>query len=508
VPYTISGAEAKSNEKVGAILATPMDIFLPIGTLSVSANRESLTSDRAVVAKLHKILEEVYDELKASLGEELKSLTSGWEKMVYLNSVSSSFSGLVVMYAEVKKEVLRDTNLFGSTLVHASDFPNLIIRKYYRTWESTKSEDLLDGRDPTDGISLTSDNFNFIPNKDQTVEFILVDRTFGGDRLIRDYISSKEKSFRFIAISPSHPQQNATKFDMVGYLAEADKFIKAVGSPKWELLSRLNIPKKEKEQKVYFGPTYRSWIWRGGSDSWTRAWEARQEALPKDGIQFYVRTDRGKVLGLKESSTPALFTSMINNIKSLPFSGLSSDTEIYNFSKSEGLPKRTNATWVNLLDHIVEKIKDYLSDRNNLVVDYENKNNLRYSPGIVDSDLVSSVVSLPESSPFKKAVEIYHGVPGGEKRVIQTTIFEILSVLEDTIHYQDAKKLLRVDTSTVPKLISEMRNRYILLKGKDYYRGLDSDLVFFYIKTVDEQKELEAMYEASYDEGSRVIGLE
>lgn len=504
VPYSVSGMESVSSEKVQAVLGMPLDIFLPIGTLAVAANREALTSEKAVVQKLQVIFEEIFDELHSSIEKEVADLPTGWQKIVFIRSKIQHYgrgSSLAKIYEYQQKQVLSDTNLFGDRVIQAKDFPNLLVRRYRQTWSGWKSAEVLNGRLAYDRANLTDEAF--MPSSEESIKFVVVDRSFGGDRQIRAWGESQSKVSSVIAIFPAHPQQNAKKFDMPGYLAEMVKLFTALGSPKWELLSTLPIPQKERVSQENAGPTYRSWVWSYGHNGsgFSGSWKSMEEPRPKQGTHFYVRTDRGKPIGFSPNCNALQFEEFLKAVRGLPFVEFDEDTSLHNFSEKERLPQRTEATWLNLIDHVLEKIDIYLADPSNLVTKYISTEDLSefFCPVMPKQ----TMLSLPQSSLYRQAWDIYSGNLDKDKRQILDQILDFLRYLPDRAKFDEVLGKIPKDKGTVKELRTKLRAQYKLLAGKSvgYF---DADLALYYVKAVDRQIDAEK----TVDEGSRALGLD
>jgi hypothetical protein len=480
VPYKVEGLkELELTEEEQMVLSMPLDIFVPIGTVSPAATRESLTNDKSTVEKLRSLMFDIYGEMEESIAEKLGDYESGWAKLKYLRSFSNS--PLAPFVTKLKEKVVQDQSVFSQPTLKAIDFPGLMVRSYTKNYHSTSSTDLM--KDGSGSIML-NDDYGLLSNSD--IEFMFIDRPVGGDTQAREYIKSwgYGSGKQLVALFPSTAAKIA--FSMEAFLAEAVKFINALGGPSYILLSSLPQPEKP---VVVKGPPVRSVVYTWAGSSFTSCWDRTTTPVPTEGVQFYVRTMYGKPIDLKDSLDSHDLKKWLIIVRGMPFTDFSESDSLYSFVPSQKIP--SGAKWVDLVAHVIERAIDWAKENpqkriSNLNV-LENCCNLQ--------TLRQYVHEMGLSSLYREACEFLREA---EKETFEDHgIGTVFAWLKDDAPSTEYQKTITSDEAVVKCIAKKVMERYPLVVSNNW---ADIKLSMFYINSIDERVEREVV------EGSWLIG--
>jgi hypothetical protein len=487
VPYELKGLEGvELTAAEQNVLTMPIDIFLPIGTLSPAATRETLTNDKHTLAKTKKVLAAVYEDLVNKVEEQLKLYTTGWEKLSFLRKLRTH-KGFEMATINKEQELLADTNLFGEKVIKQVDFPKLVVRQYYKDWGSVKSSEIF-GKNGQDNYNLTGTNGPF---SWQDLRFVVIDKNFGGDQEIRRYLNASEdygrRMGRMIVIFPMFPNAKVDQFDSVGYYAEVEKFHAALGKPKLEKLSELPIPALVRSAGKGVGERgemYRSWIWRCGQN-FSESWKPLTAPRPKDGICYYVKTTRGKIQGLNDYCSPLVVDELFAYLQLLPFVDFKVTDELHAFSEYESMPVRTNAKWIDLIEHAKSKLTEYLSNPANGPFTYSDCHwELGETAFLSRAVGHSEFRQLPPESLYQRALTLLKRRDGEVDFERLTRLFMILE--KPTAIIELLKSIFTKDDSIIKWMRAQVKAKYPLLNSRDQF---NKSLILFYINQMDSQPE-------------------
>ncbi len=490
VPYAVHGMDGlELTEAEQNVLKMPLDIFLPIGTLSPAATRESLTNDKETTAKTRKILTDIHAEMIEHVKAKMVTFTTGWEMLSFLHQFDKE-NGFEHIASAARASIVKDVNLFMDEEIEQEDFPSLRVRVYEHGWSGVSMDEL--------SHRWTLDDEG--PFRDpEKLEFIVVDRHSGGDKQIREHVREKPRGLRVIAVFPRFTATKAADFDMQAHLGAADKFFDAVGKPKWVKLSDMPVPEKIKAARMAAPrETKRSTVWNPDGYSMTGLWRRTNTPLPKDGTQFYVRVTRGQISGVQPYMTRYGISKMMEKIMALNMPGVSPSTTIYAFTEKDSLPKKTEATWVNLFDYVKEKALEYAGDRKNRNITLYRAWELRNSCGLGEVMDAKVTHKLHPDSLFKMAIKLLNSEKPKEEK--------FTAALQHLTGTQEVKikltKLNVEEKTSAAEMMRRVERRYPLLRNAGKNVGSRAaDLVVFYVNAIDHDQDWLARPEISFTQG-------
>src|ERR1039458_5104709 len=140
VVYSVGNIDqSRMSREQKAIFGQPLDIFFPIGELSVAASRESLSNDEKTITNILKALDEISKGLLEEVKKKLDEASTGWQARLMINSMSvggGHFSGLVneyynsgLLYGQYSEFTFGE---FKNKIVRTPNTNITILRSYYQ----------------------------------------------------------------------------------------------------------------------------------------------------------------------------------------------------------------------------------------------------------------------------------------------------------------------------------------------------------------------------------------
>jgi hypothetical protein len=492
VPYKVEGFQGLALEdKEKAVLQLPLDIFLPIGTLSPAATRESLTNDKDTVAKTRKILLAIYDDLTAHIEEGLTQYTSGWDKLDHLRKFAD-YPTLKNLVLAVRKKVVDDPSLFRVRRVSQIDYPLISISTYTKNWNGVSSRPLFESRyGNMMQLNLLDDKSPFW--KEQ--KYVIVDRSWGGHKDVEHNCRQGKNNNEIVAIKPAIPEVDPLKFDMQAYLDQAQLFLTDIGAKEFEMLSDMEkAPKPVKVTGSAPVVAVKSVVFSNHVYNWSGMWHRTANVLPDTGTHFYVTGVQGKPQGFSNTLSSIDFKRFVERVKELAFIDIKPADDLYYFTPAQGPPKKTKAVWIDLVKHVEEKCLEYVNDPANKYIVYEDEYILRNTCCLSSNfDDEKFTKRLAPYSLYLKACNQLQEIKSASRYIpdsIRITLCELKS--------SEALKLLPglqiTDKISMRSMVRELKATYPLL---DRVSAPD-DLAVFYINSVDNQLDLDQIWITYY----------
>jgi hypothetical protein len=477
----LSGEKLTQQEQT--ILGCSIDIFVPIGSLSPAANRENLTTDKQTISRLRGLLNDAYTEMETLVEEKLVNFSTGWDKLMYLRNMQND-SALGKMVGAVRSKLLNDTNLFGDKIIRQSDYTELLMYKYSNDYDTVIRSDFF-SKDYTREYSLADFDGTLMG---QNVEFIVVDRSFGGDRNVRDYVRqfAHRGGYKAFVVFPKYPKQKADEFDMAGYLAQADSLFTAMGNPTVARLSGLSIPTQPKSASSSTAQSYKSWPYDKRASSYMNLWPPSKEAHPKSGSHFYVYTYRGRIKGMDNCEVDTIH-SLINRVRTSElFPAFGEDTVLYALAEKDPMPNtRLGVRWISFLDYVESCITAYLTDPGNAakLKMYDNLDSLSWTCDLYTFKNRKDDLKLSPDSLYLQALTL---IRSNDLQPFSHGLLRSIAISMGNFKLRDTIDVCFVrDKTTANEVRNKVLTTYPLLKDG----SRNDELSLYYIRTVDEQKQ-------------------
>ena len=457
IPYRLRGFEETLPQNVKHMLTMPLDIFVPIGTLSPAANRETLTNEKATIDKLKDILIKVNSEIVDCMEKKVNACTTGYERLTVL----SSFNGDALRdYAhKLWDKTIGDVNLFGDKQLKSEAFPDIAVHQYTQYRATAR---ILLGRDITRPIYLSlggSDN-NLLKS-----EYIIADTAHGSHQKLRRYMESGLcKSGSVIAIFVRELPKKPTDFNAAAHMANAQEFLQAVGNPPATLLSSIDIPKSERERTVKaFTPKYWAGYAQHKADC-AGLWHSfpNLKTYPDTApIYYYMRTFHGRPIEIgHETATPRHINDTVGAM--LKFLNIKDFKSVISIAKDRKPPRKCTAKWIDLIPMFVDHAVAFLEQ--NPVTVYDNECSL--------TDNSSCKIQGLKGPLFDEAFKIAEQTQMPAKHYV---LFNLNATLRDARLAKALQTCITHNDTRAEELAQEIRNQYpLLMRSRE-------DLAQFYI---------------------------
>lgn len=509
VPYRVEGLSEYNGKTAAerALAKMPLDIFLPIGTLSPAATRESLTNDQQTTERTAKLVEEIYQEIIDHVNGQMQASATGYERLSQLR-LFSEVPGLDSVATKLIETTVKDKTLFPDEVVKAEDFPRMAMSLGRLDWGNAHVNPMFTMKTLRDKYkSVLYTGTYYLKTSDffssAKTEYLVLDKNYGGMNKIRAYVrmwgteDNRNSDRRLIVLHPMFPHPDEKLFNMDGFMEDVKKFIKAVGNPKYTLLSQLvptlKVLEKVEDEKPPAPPEprvyqkYLSTVYVGGS-SFSSSWKRDTKAkVPDTGYQFYVRALRGKPVELRDSTTAKEFERFWNWCSAHEVFELGGKA-LYSFAPHEKLPT-SGATWVELFDYVDKTALDYLKDPKNRKKVYENKYDLRSTCYVgeftrdYDWRLHRPHEVLSPESPYLKAIQLLRDDTQDELKIWANN----LALIEGSTAKDALDAAFVTDAFVCKRLARDLKRRYPLLVEGGF---CNQRLVLHYVMGVDYKKML------------------
>jgi hypothetical protein len=392
VQYNVGSIDSsRMNQDQARVAEMPLDLFFPIGELSVAASRETLSNDQRTIGNILAMLSKVYEGLVEETRKSLDECKYAWEARLRLMSVLDSAIGPMV------KKAYEDGKFFGKykNFVLTSQTPNLNelnykamqVTKYGRTGKkrATKTplflkRDKLERQIALDSVKAdikVEKNFLREVEVGENVIFILNDLGIKGtEKYIQAYVQGRDEEGKTFCDTAYAFSAATGKFQMKSMMKEFKKAMDIIGNPPYITTSYLkenfqhlvDAMKPTPRPKVtgileVTGngcPRYRSSSRSGWS---TRTWSKVPEAQIPSGMKFYVPVVKRAVVDSTFNFYNAEeFVDLLRNAKtSKLFPLLTLSSRIFGLTE-RAIERKADKDWVNVLDYIANNAQTAISD--------------------------------------------------------------------------------------------------------------------------------------------------
>lgn len=383
VAYAVGDIDtSKLTDDQRDLLSLPLDLFFPIGELSVAASRESLSNDTHTVANILNALVKVKEHLLDDVKQQLAKVHSRWEARVLLYSLSNA-QGIGKFISRAYSAGEFNGIYQGWTLtnqdpsINQIDFPHVKIFEYSKTWrgrghrKAAKVE--LTEEIPTTtaqqlpGFSKKRYDIYFSIQHEAT-SFVINDLGFGGDKYLTQLVQRDEEYKAGTAYLINRPGKDVTQEQV---MADAYKIIEQLGNPPFLLMSELKERYKEVMRRdpskvrdlLWWDTTNHIEKERNSSRhntvpiaGWKAGWENAAGSKPPDPeeLKFYVPIKK-LVPMVGNFDCGYDFKQFVVAVRALQEEFGLRDAVLY------GVPERhlddLDDTWVNFVGHVMAHIE-------------------------------------------------------------------------------------------------------------------------------------------------------
>ncbi len=387
VQYQVGSIDiSRMSREQQLVAALPLDLFFPIGELSVAASREALSNDQRTIANILAMYTKVYDGLFEEVRKTLNECKHAWQARIQLWRVLASPMGAILqeaydagkfdgVYANFKLSKDRPT-------LYEMDYKVMQVTKFRHTdTKSAKRVTLFQKRTRDERQAtfaeiaktpLVKPNFLREFEVEDGVTFILNDLgQRSGSKYVQAYVQHEActVAYVFSTMEGQHQDKAMRK--------EFAKAMVTLGEPPYILLSSvtvklqpyvdaLKVPRAARAlgtlELTGDGSHYRR---RKG---WVNSWQRTPDTdLPK-GMKFFVPVKNKEVItaGRKCSFSRANeFISLVNNIRqSKVFPQINPATRVFGLTPTavEKATSGKKTEWVNFFDFVFGNAQDAITD--------------------------------------------------------------------------------------------------------------------------------------------------
>lgn len=465
----------------------PLDLFFPIGELSVAASRESLSNDEQTILNVLKALDEVVVGLLEDVRTQISACKTAWEARVLIFSMSNLQGlGSLVSKAAQNGEFDNLNPAFSlketTTEIQTKDYPNVSIFEFTRTHKTRARKECLsyDSRydSPNDEVSFSvSDSGIFIVN----------DIGHAAAKYTHWYVQNRDHHIsRAYLITWEYKE---TPIETV--VDSAAKIIAVLGNPPVKLLSEIKAeyiaekPEGErvarKVRKVLFFSETASIHGRLGWNSMVR--KADDATLPV-GTKYYLplKNLEPQTGEFRTAYSLKNFISAVRKSKHFP----SIDGALI-YGISEKRVSRLDDTWVEFTGHIMSELKKLFTPWHKpqlLLCDSS------FSSGIDDAlRILAKKKMLGDTSPLQQFITRWSELHEAKKRF--ESLETIINKAESLVGFKAVKSQVNFDAEW-----AEVKTIYPMLVfvSLNYYAS-DKKLaesIAEYVTLIDGKQEIES----------------
>lgn len=379
------------------LLELPLDLFFPIGQLSVAASRETLSNDsrtiQNIIDSLLGIQKGIVDELK----KELAVCTSSWEARIKVYSMintpglgglineahnAGQFDGNYGKFSLSKDKPFLNELEYQFTTVHEYSY------RYNRRTEATKSRTFhsQDAEARKVAFDLVKNGsrklayYNTEMEADDEIIFIIADVP-RGESYIHYFLqqaadnrkpNSSQRQYEKVYLISRLTKLNTT----AQVLSDAKRMLTKLGNPPMMLLSELK--KKYRQflvQSSITDPTLkRDVLWFDGeanierfkngyeSTGWRAGWKPLGDDPLPAGRKFYVTLKNLHPIS-PEWDFAENFGKFISNVGKAKVFGLKDDDMIYGMNELNAVKIKSHPDWIDFTNYVFDMVPKIITPK-------------------------------------------------------------------------------------------------------------------------------------------------
>lgn len=345
----------------------PLDLFFPIGQLSVAASRESLSNDEETIQNIVAALDGVKTGLMDDVRAKIAVAKTPWEARLIIynlsntkgighlvdrafkagdfNDVCSNFS-LTAKDPKINQLDFSKVAIFEMKKQYSSG--NQYAYKHRMTCELTPETDLS-----------KPERFDITFTSKKSALFIVNDQGFGTDKYAHYLIQQDEEEdwdvvYLITRANKDVPWETVTQ--------QGCQIIEALGQPPVQLMSALKA--RYKDFFTHAGvaqPARKILKYNGGTRGWYSNWnDASNSELPAVKYYLPIKSLEPQTGGFGSQGNG--LSNFLSQVRGSKIFGIDKNTPIY------GIPtwrlKDLDGTWVELFGYVMDKLVAYFTPEN------------------------------------------------------------------------------------------------------------------------------------------------
>src|SRR5208282_3998846 len=355
VPYSVGGIDiSRTTDYQKKLLAMPLDLYFPIGSLDPAVSRETLELNDRTIDSILTMLDEVFVGLMDEVKRKIEACTCSWQARILIFELGHSVGlGPLVNDAwntgklfgkyenfslDAKKSTINDLDYDGIQVTRFSHNGRGQIKRAVKEklFSVTDGYTRMTAMNQIGDGSVTKMSYDREVEVEPSVLFIINDLKVGGDKYIHYFIQQASDN---VGEGDSHKGAKK-KVYVIGkasahvgikhVIQQGKKLLKRLGNPDMRLLSELKAvyspiidlrntnPRVPVERRTIV--TLKDEIESTNrGNGWSKAWN-RSDEQP-EGIKFYVPLDRWRALDSGFARATNLL-SFVENIRTTGCFGL------------------------------------------------------------------------------------------------------------------------------------------------------------------------------------------
>lgn len=511
VPYSVGSIDiSKTTGIQSRLLGLPLDVFFPIGELSVAASRETLSNDERTIKNILIALDKIGTEFVEQVKIELAKCETLWQARLILFNYgnvqgglgtivndafrSGAFDGQYKDFFLSKKDEtfkLNELDYTATSIVKFTrNYQNPVQASKYKVFSMDEQKKIVAvGLITTKNVK--KEEYDRIFDISPKIMFVINDVGFGGEKYIHHLIQDSgdfngKESVYFIT-------RATTQYGIPKVVEDGLKMIKLLGNPPVMMLSELRNKYKDEFVSKAKNPTpavKRDVLWlnqnnnihryRNGYEAsgWRDGWEAAT-TFPT-GRKYYII-----VKGLEPIQQPTFqfaedLSNFMNAVRGSKAFDFTSNDKLYAFA--ENSPLKDDPEWIEFFSYTFSTLKTVLTPElemklSALTKPFNSDFNQLFTKVVKDKNLLDSESSLQKFAERYDKLRRYSELDSARKLGWLMDKMEKLGKYKRTAKLIDFNEEWKVVKAKYPML--ELSSRY-------YYGSSDyTKIILDYIGMVD-----------------------
>jgi hypothetical protein len=497
----LSSEQRKLSEK-------PLDIFFPIGSLSVAASREMLSNDETTIDAILTELTTIYSRMMEEIVERIENCKTEWEARLLIFSMlaDGSTQGVVqsaINEGKIYKKYSNFTLEKDLPFINELDYHHTMLSVFSKSggtkWATkhnlfTKRAPDVRERIEVEALQNTSilTKYDIEFSVQPTVAFVVNDIKFGGEKYLHQFIQGDDggvNRFKKVYLF-SRYDKNSSHEDMMKEFEAI--YLKMCGVPIIKM-SELKAKYPELDERMpgqATGPRRGLLVMSGNGRSqygkgWSRTWKKIFSSELPSGEKYFVWVENFTTL-CPVAEIPfyngSAFVDYISVVRGSKAFGLTQHTPVYGIKKGTKLPKMGDGQWTELIPQILKRIPIVMTAEKQMKLSHRVK---LFNNDFEDFlDYANKKNTLDLNSPMFQFVTLWNKQDGSDEGEY---LWEVVSVAKQAGKF---KVEHAIDFSA---LWNEMVNTHypiLTLSFNSYYshNSRMSEKLLEYVKNMDEHE--------------------
>ena len=378
VPYSVGSIDtSRLDYKQRNLYDLPLDIFFPIGELSVAASRETLSNDERTINNILNRLDLIHQGFVDEVKKKINECQHEWEARILISNAIGTSGGSIISeafsFGKLDGVYTNFTLSNKQTKINALDYPSVVIYRYkvHRYHKSGASrQNFLLQPDPTKEVkdSFRKEYYNVSFEANESIVFVINDLNIGAEKYVRYFLNADDniiaKDRKRVVYLISRARKIVSEKELK---KEAESIIKKLGNPPCLMLSDLKY--KYKDYVEPYKPAtpqvrHEAFFFNENADlrkktpegyerkGWMLAWKPVQ-LLPR-GRKFYLMLDRFDPVESKFDFAED-FLKFLQAVRESAMFGVTEDDIIYGVRNGKEL-QRTPYDWEGFMSYVFAEI--------------------------------------------------------------------------------------------------------------------------------------------------------